>query len=209
MPLANFPVKPRTPIRATEFRLPPQQAKREHRGARIYEPKSPVVNKPESALVYDRPVPILTLPGLPSSPVTLDLPKNDKSSSNFASKIMKNGKECVIFRHMAQGSTSFLRWFGQIKVPFVKDPLTPKIPPTPKTGDWTETWANEAPPHSASKSVSKVESLQKKNAIRHKHKPSDESEEWRKDPPPLYTKIEEGGRKAWMSVAGAYVSKLF
>jgi len=188
MPLANFPVKPRTPIRATEYKLPPQQAKREHRGARIYEPKSPAVLRPDSALVYDRPVPILTLPGLPSSPVTLDLPKNDKSSSSFASKVMKTGKE----------------WLGQIKVPHTKDPLTPKIPPTPKTTDWqNDTWANEAPPHSASKSS--LGFLQKKNAIRRNHKPSDESEEWRKDPPPLYTKEEEGGRKAWMSVFGAFL----
>jgi MFS family permease len=187
MPLANFPVKSRTPNRATEFKLPPQQAKREHRGARVYQLKSPIIPKPESAVVYDRPAPILTLPGLPSSPVTLDLPKND---SGFASKVMKTGKQ----------------WFGQIKVPFVKDPLTPKIPPTPKTADWqNETWANEATtPHTASKS--KFGSLQKKNAIRHKRKPSDESEEWSKDPPPLYSKHpEEGGRKAWMTVAGAFL----
>lgn len=188
MPLANFPVKPRTPIRATEFKLPPNQAKREHRGARIYEAKSPVISRPQSARVYDRPVPILTLPGLPSSPVTLDLPKND-NSSGFTSKIIKTGKE----------------WFGQIKAPFVKDPLTPKIPPTPKTADWVnETWANEAPPQSASKAS--FGSLQKKVAMRQKRKDPDKSEEWRKDPPPLYTKDqEEGGRKAWMSVAGAFL----
>lgn len=93
MPLANFPVKPRTPSRATEFKLPPREAKREHRGARVYQLKSPIIPKPESALVYDRPVPILTLPGLPSSPVTLDLPRND--SSGFASKVMKTSKEYV------------------------------------------------------------------------------------------------------------------
>lgn len=187
MPLANFPVKPRTPSRATEFRLPPQQAKREHRGARVFEPRSPVISKPESARVYDRPTPILTLPGLPSSPVTLNLPKDDKSG--FASKVLKTSQD----------------WFGQIKAPFVKDPLTPKIPPTPKTADWqTETWTSETPPYSASKA--KFGSLQKKNAIRHKRQFSDESEEWRKDPPPLYTKDSgEGGRKAWMSVAGAFL----
>lgn len=87
----------------------------------------------------------------------------------------------------------------------MKDPLTPKIPPTPKTADWQNetTWANEAP---FSATRAKFGSLQKKNAIRHKHQPSDESEEWRKDPPPLYTKHpEEGGRKAWMSVAGAFL----
>jgi hypothetical protein len=94
MPLANFPVKPRTPSRATEFRLPPQQAKREHRGARVFEPRSPVISKPESARVYDRPTPILTLPGLPSSPVTLNLPKDDKSG--FASKVLKTSQEYVI-----------------------------------------------------------------------------------------------------------------
>lgn len=93
MPLANFPVKPRTPSRATEFKLPPQQAKREHRGARVYELKSPIP-KPESAVLYDRPRPILTLPGLPSSPVTLDLPKDD--SSGFASKVLKTSKQYVV-----------------------------------------------------------------------------------------------------------------
>jgi len=206
MPLANFPVKPRTPSRATEFKLPPKQAKREHRGARVYELKSPIP-KPESAVLYDRPRPILTLPGLPSSPVTLDLPKDD--SSGFASKVLKTSKQYVVtltffINCWCKNVTYFnIRWFGQIKVPFVRDPLTPKIPPTPKTADWyNENWANETP-YSASKS--KVGSLQKKNAIRHKRKPEG-FEESNKDPPPLYSKHpEEGSRKAWMSVAGAYV----
>lgn len=87
----------------------------------------------------------------------------------------------------------------------MKDPMTPKIPETPKTADWqTEALAYETPPYSSSKSL--FGSLQKKNAIRHKRQASDESEEWRKDPPPLYTKHPtEGGAKAWMSVAGSYV----
>jgi MFS family permease len=95
-------------------------------------------------------------------------------------------------------------WFVQIKAPFVKDPMTPKIPPTPKTADWqTETWENETPPYSASKTL--FGSLQKKKATRHKRQASDESE-WRKDPPPLYTKHpSEGGSTAWMSVAGCFL----
>jgi len=100
MPLANFPVKSRTPNRITEFKLPPQQAKREHRGARIYEVRSPGLPRPEAAFIHDRPAPILTLPGLPPSPVIVafppDVPKeNDKSPKGFAKKMLKSGKACA------------------------------------------------------------------------------------------------------------------
>jgi len=190
MPLANFPVKPITPNRATEFRLLPQQAKREHRGARVFEPRSPILNRPETAVVYDRPTPILTLPGLPPSPVTLSIPRDDDDKPTpvvLANKVLKRGKA----------------WIGQIKAPFTKDPLTPKIPPTPKTADWAnDTWANEAPLYSASAFAFK----RNKKVYGHRRQTSDESAEWRKDPPPLYTKHpREGGRKAWMSVAGAFL----
>lgn len=107
MPLADFPVKPRTPNRAKEFKLPPQQAKREHRGARVYEPKSPVITRPEFARIYDRPAPILTLPGLPSSPVT-GIPKGDKPNGNgFGAKILKTSKEYTILYHLSTTQCNF------------------------------------------------------------------------------------------------------
>jgi len=97
MPLANFPVKSRTPNRVTEFKLPPQQAKRDHRGARIYEAKSPSLPRPEAAFIQDRPAPILALPGLPPSPVIVAFPvqDNDKSAKGFAKKMLKTGKACA------------------------------------------------------------------------------------------------------------------
>jgi len=96
MPLANFPVKPRTPNH-TEFKLPPRQAKRERRSARIYEPKSPYLTRPEAAYIMERPTPILSLPGLPPSPVMISLPpdvqKTDRSiPRDLAKKMIKSSK---------------------------------------------------------------------------------------------------------------------
>jgi MFS family permease len=121
--------------------------------------------------------------------VTIAIPRDDDdkpTAAVLAKKVLKSGKA----------------WFGQIKAPFVKDPLSPKIPPTPKTADWANnTWANEAPLYSASRFAYQ----KKKVDIGHKRQASDESER-KQDPPPLYTKHpDEGGRKAWMSVAGAFL----
>lgn len=208
MPLANFPVKPRTPNRVTEFKLPAQQAKRGHRGARIYEVRSPGLPRPEAAFIHDRPAPILALPGLPPSPVTFAFPvdepkEKDKSPKGFAKKMLKSGKACASLlackRTMIYISIS---WFDQVKLPFAKesDPLTPRIPPTPKTADWAnESWSKEPTPNYAN-----AASFQKKTDMIHSRNGSDELDEWRRDPPPLYTKHpEEGGLKAWLAVVGA------
>lgn len=94
MSFAAFPTKPVTPSRATEFRLPPQSAKREHRGARVYQPKSPAVTRPDTARIVDRPAPILDLPGLPPSPfqLPLDVNQEDSQKPGFAGSLIKNGK---------------------------------------------------------------------------------------------------------------------
>lgn len=96
MPLAHFPVKPRTPNR-TEFRLPPQQAKRERRSARVYEPKTPLIARPEAAVTVQRPTPILALPGLPPSPVTIGLSPGAQETDRsipigLAKKVIKSSK---------------------------------------------------------------------------------------------------------------------
>jgi len=90
-----------------------------------------------------------------------------------------------------------ISWLGQIKVPFAKDPLTPKIPPTPKTAEWIF----EEIPHNP-----RTKADWFKKVPVYKRQRSDGFQEWKQDPPPLYTKDpEEGGVKAWMTVAGAYV----
>jgi len=69
----SFPVKPTNPTRQREYEYkpPPRALKREHRGARIFEPMSPrspgpeLPALPQSAHTLERAAPVLALPGLP------------------------------------------------------------------------------------------------------------------------------------------------
>ena len=80
--------------------------------------------------------------------------------------------------------------------------MTPRIPPTPKTADWAnESWSKEPTPSYSNAGFS---FQKKKTDTSHTRNGSDELAEWRRDPPPLYTKHpEEGGLKAWLAVVGA------
>lgn len=80
---------------------PNPASKREHRGARVYEPKSPNIppnfpSKPRPAYTIERPAPILELPGLPD----VELPRTPippKKQSRFGSGLVKSGKTYVLF----------------------------------------------------------------------------------------------------------------
>jgi MCP family monocarboxylic acid transporter-like MFS transporter 10 len=213
MSFAAFPTKPITPNRATEFRLPPQSAKREHRSARVYSPRSPVITRPETARTHERPAPILELPGLPPSPVILpdEVSKPDSPKQGGAASLFKSGKT----------------WLAQFKPPWVKDPLRVKIPPTPKTASWAdEEGQSYTPKYTPTTATFKAFGLPKdfgkkqgthndfasvvtkimspKSA--HIRRGSDEGEEWNRDPPPLYTKhASEGGIPAWSTLAAGFL----
>ncbi|KAF9475743.1 MFS general substrate transporter [Pholiota conissans] len=157
---------------------PRPQLKREHRIARVYEPKSPtpLPDKPLPAYLPERPAPILSLPGLPD----VELPRTPvKQDHHFGHKLFKTGK----------------KWISNIKLPWSPpDPSTPKIPPvSPETAKFV----SESIIHTPKDEV---------YFNNYQHAIAEDAPQYRQDPPPLYTKDPpEGGIVGWMAVAGAFL----
>jgi len=94
----QFPVKPRSPspsVTTHNTIKSPKPLKREHRVARIYEPRSPTLlpNVPPPAWTQpDRPAPILSLPGLPprTLPKTVITPR--RTGFGFGEGWIESGK---------------------------------------------------------------------------------------------------------------------
>lgn len=162
---------------------PNPSSKREHRVARIYEPKSPnfqtFPNKPLPVHTIERPAPVLELPGLPD----VELPRTPtpaKKQLRFGSGLVKSGKT----------------WLAKIKLPWSPpDPTTPTIPPvSPKTAKFV----NESILHTPKEEVYF-------NGYQDVLSGRVEAETIH-DPPPLYTKDPpEGGIVGWMAVAGGFL----
>ncbi|KIM43713.1 hypothetical protein M413DRAFT_26030 [Hebeloma cylindrosporum] len=183
---AQFPVKPRSPAPSVPIHnnlKSPKPLKREHRVARIYEPRSPTLlpSVPLPARTQpDRPAPILSLPGLPprTLPKTVITPR--RTGFGFGEGWIKSGKT----------------WLAQLRPPWVRapeDPTTPSIPPvTPRTAKFI----NE----------SRYYTPKDPKFLDAYGNPLSDEGDYNRDPPPLYKKhAPEGGIKGWSSVAGAFL----
>jgi len=194
---AQFPVKPLSPRSPSNSRFSPrspsnsrfntkspkspQFLKREHRGARIYEPRSPTV-PPTARIQPDRPAPILSLPGLPPTelPKSVITPRR-RTGFSFGEGWIQSGKT----------------WLAQLRPPWIRppeDPTTPAIPPvTPKTAKFINESRYYTP-------------KDPKFPGEYGASLSDEASDYTRDPPPLYKKnAPEGGIIGWASVAAAFL----
>jgi len=189
---ATFPVKPTTPNRTNlkeyEYKPPPKHLKREHRGARIFEPISPrspdfLPTRPPSAHTQERAAPILALPGLPPLTLPHQVIEKPKERPKGLVGVLDSGRT----------------WLNQIKPPWAPK-VKLKIPPTPTTPNTAKFVNEEGHIGYTPKSAAFRVDFSKAYAE------AEEADLKSKDPPPLYTKHPpEGGIRAWITVAAAFI----
>jgi hypothetical protein len=205
---AQFPVKPLSPRSPSNSRFntkspkSPQLLKREHRVARIYEPRSPThlpTVPPPARTQPDRPAPVLALPGLPPRELPKSVITPRRSGFGFGNGWIQSGKTWVPNPFFLDGSNLLNpdSWLAQLRPPWIQppeDPTTPAIPPvTPKTAKFINESRYYTP-------------KDPKFLNEYGGHLSDEASNYSRDPPPLYKKdAPEGGIIGWSSVAAACV----